>query len=69
MSKELLDGFDGTGSCDYHTTANLLTLDTTDKCTHVVTSLRLMYSISQNKLQQQYNNVRPYLVKLLVEHF
>jgi hypothetical protein len=39
LSLELLVGFDGAGGGHYHSSANLVTLDTTDEGTHVVTSL------------------------------
>jgi len=38
LSLELLVGLDGAGSSHYHSPADLVTLDTTDESTHVVTS-------------------------------
>ena len=39
LSLELLVGLDGAGSSHYHSSTDLVTLDTTDESTHVVTSL------------------------------
>lgn len=41
LGLELLDGLDTTGSGDDLATTDLLTLDTTQQCTHVVASLAL----------------------------
>lgn len=39
LSLELLVGLDGAGGSHYHSSADLVTLDTTDESTHVVTGL------------------------------
>jgi hypothetical protein len=39
LSLELFVGLDGAGSSHYHSSADLVTLDTTDESTHVVASL------------------------------
>ena len=39
LSLELLVGLNGAGGSQYHSSADLVTLDTTDESTHVVTGL------------------------------
>lgn len=66
LSLELGDGLHGARSDDDHSTVDLLTLDTTEEGTHVVTSLTLFELSVIVSLYHLTKSAHP--IQLLVEH-